>query len=92
MSDFKAQLEAAKAAGKAAIKTRGASIRSIVSRMLDSGEKDEMEILRTVIEEKGDGLEWISKVPDHDLMVVLKRWGSVKNAMTLWRKARITGG
>ncbi len=92
MTDFQSKLNAALEAGRQAEKPKGASITAIASRLMDAGVRDEAEIIRTVLEEKGDAPEWLSEVPDHDLMVILKRWGSVKHGMALWRKAQKAGG
>lgn len=85
--DFEAQLAHALKEGRAASRTQGTSIRAIVSRLMESGETGPVEVLRAVMEERGEAPAWLSLADDHEVNRVLTTWGSVKLAMAEWRRA-----
>ncbi len=86
-TDWNDQLAQALKAGKAASRTQGTSSRAIVSRLMEGGETGPVEVLRAVLEERGEAPAWLSTADDHEVDRVLTTWGSVKLAMAEWRRA-----
>ena len=92
-TDFKERLDAARKAGKQAVKRDGQTVKALTLQILDEspGIGDPLDLLIGVLVKQDRCPLWLRSSPRHEVHEVLLAWGSVRHAMREHRKAIADG-